>query len=129
MLAYKPQLIFREILPDGDSVQSWHRTLGFLPSFDHPIRSRQHVGRDRQTDLLRGFEIDDQLKLRRLLYREISRLSAFENLVHVSGSAPEQVAIARPVVHEPPVFRIFWPTVYCRESALYREVCNLSSLR
>ena len=36
-------------------------------SFDHFIRSRQHVGRNRQTDLLRGFQIDDELELCRLL--------------------------------------------------------------
>ena len=31
------------------------------------IRPRQHVGRNRQADLLRRFQIDDELELRRLL--------------------------------------------------------------
>jgi hypothetical protein len=31
--------------------------------FDHPIRSGQHVGRNRQTDLLGGLQIDYQLEL------------------------------------------------------------------
>src|SRR6185503_21171718 len=33
---------------------------------DHPIRSRQNIRRDRQSDLLGGFHIDDKFKLRRL---------------------------------------------------------------
>jgi hypothetical protein len=38
-----------------------------LPSFDHPISSSQYIGRNSQTELLGGFEIDHKLKLRRLL--------------------------------------------------------------
>jgi hypothetical protein len=34
-----------------------------LVSFDHPIGPRQHVGRNRQTDLLGGFKIDDEFEL------------------------------------------------------------------
>jgi hypothetical protein len=41
-------------------------------SFDHSIRSRQHIRRNRQADLLGGFEIDDQLELLRLLDRKIA---------------------------------------------------------
>ena len=36
-------------------------------SFDNPVRSRQHIGWNRQADLLGGFQIDHQLELRRLL--------------------------------------------------------------
>src|SRR5437867_11387686 len=35
-------------------------------SLDHFICPRQHVGRNRQAELLRRLQIDDQLKLRRL---------------------------------------------------------------
>jgi hypothetical protein len=35
--------------------------------FDHFVRPRQHIWRNRQADLLRRLEIDHQLKLRRLL--------------------------------------------------------------
>ena len=51
----------------------------FLP--DHPVRPRQHIGRNRQTDLLRGFQIDRQLELRRLLDWQVGWFRAFENLV------------------------------------------------
>ena len=36
---------------------------------DHFIRPHQHVRRNRQADLLGGFQIDDELELRRLLDR------------------------------------------------------------
>jgi hypothetical protein len=54
-------------------------------SLNHLIRSRQNVGRYRQTDLLGGFEIDDELKLCRLFDGEIRWLGAFQNLVHVGS--------------------------------------------
>src|SRR5262245_12340970 len=38
-----------------------------LFSLDHLIRTCQHVRRNRQTDLLRCFQIDDELELHRLL--------------------------------------------------------------
>jgi hypothetical protein len=42
-------------------------------SFDHLIRSHQYIRRNCQTNLLGGFEIDDELELRRLLDRKVSR--------------------------------------------------------
>src|SRR5262249_3558581 len=50
-------------------------TADCLLSLDHLIRSRQHVRRNRQADLLGCFEIDDELELRRLLDWQVSRLS------------------------------------------------------
>ena len=67
---------------------------------DHLIRSRQHIGRDRQTNLLGRFEIDDQLELFRLLDREVRRFGAFQNLVHVDSSAFETLSIAVGIGHE-----------------------------
>ena len=52
---------------------------------DHPIRSYQHIRRNRQTDLLRGLQIDDEFKLHRLLDWKVCGLSAFEDLVNISG--------------------------------------------
>lgn len=48
--------------------------------FDHPIRSYQHVGRNAHTDLLGRFEIDDELKLRRLFYGQVGRLCRWHRL-------------------------------------------------
>ena len=55
------------------------------PLLNDFIRSRHHVGRNRQADLLCRFEINDEFKLRRLLHRQISRLGTFQDLVHVDG--------------------------------------------
>jgi len=44
---------------------------------DHSVRPRQHSRRNHEADLFRRFQIDDQLKLLRLLYREVSRFGAF----------------------------------------------------
>jgi hypothetical protein len=75
--------------------------LRFLSSFDHSVRSRQHIRRDRQADLLGSLEIDHQLEFRGLLYRQIGRLGAFENFVHVDSYAPVAVCEVRPLGHEP----------------------------
>ena len=39
--------------------------------------------RNRQANLLGGFEIDHQLELRRLLHRQIGRLGSLQDFVHV----------------------------------------------
>jgi hypothetical protein len=62
---------------------------------NHLIRPRQHVRRDRQADLLGGFQIDDQLELRRLLDGNVSRLGAMQNPIHVICSTTEDFSIAR----------------------------------
>jgi hypothetical protein len=46
-------------------------------SSDHSVRSRQHVRRNREAELLRRFQVDDQFKFRRLFDREIGGLSTF----------------------------------------------------
>src|SRR5262249_8015950 len=58
-------------------------------SFDHPIRPRQHVGWDREADLLGGFQIDDKLKLRRSLNRQVTGLGTFKYFVHKVCAAPK----------------------------------------
>jgi len=56
-----------------------------LSSFDYSIRSRKHVRRNGETDLLGSFEIDDQLEFGWLFHREISWFSTLNNLVCVYG--------------------------------------------
>ena len=69
---------------------------------DHLIRPRQHIGRDRQTDLFSRFQVDDQLKLRRLLHRQISRLGTFQDFVDVRGSAAGIESESGPYDMRPP---------------------------
>jgi hypothetical protein len=54
---------------------------------NHSIRSRRHIRRDRQADLLRCFKVYDELEPRRLLDGDVRGLGAFENLVHLDGGA------------------------------------------
>jgi hypothetical protein len=60
-----------------DFIQLLAAQLGFLPSLDHSIRSIQHRLRNRETDLLRCFQIDHQLELLRLLHGKVGGLGAF----------------------------------------------------
>jgi hypothetical protein len=75
--------------------------LGFLPSLDQPTRPDEHLRRNCHADLLRCLEIDHQLKLRRLLHRQIGGLGSLQDSVHVICDAPVAVREVRPVGHEP----------------------------
>src|SRR5882724_2583314 len=79
---------------------------------DHPIRPRQHVRRNRQADLLGGFQIDDQLELLWLLHWEISGLGALEDFVHIRSRAPERVVRVCCIAHKPTSFDKFWRIIY-----------------
>jgi hypothetical protein len=57
--------------------------------FDDFVRLRQYVRWNRQADLLRRFEVDDEVKLLRLLDGQIRGLPTLENLVYVCGCASE----------------------------------------
>ena len=49
-----------------------------LALFNHLICPLKHAAWNCQTDLSCRFQVDDELKLRRLLHRKISQLGAFE---------------------------------------------------
>src|SRR5205823_12399705 len=69
-------------------------------SSDHLVRAVQHRLRNRQPDLSRRLQVDHKLKLRRLLHRQISRLGAFQDLVHVNSRALMEVSVVLTVGHE-----------------------------
>src|SRR6185295_11499268 len=107
--------------------------MGFAPTFlltadswqllsNHFVRPNQHVRRDRQSDLLRSLEIDDEFKLGRLLDREIRGLCAFENFVYIGGGAAVEFGQVHAVVHETPGFHMFSPTIYHWEPVPYRQL-------
>src|SRR5262245_6796287 len=100
-----------------------------LFSLDHLIRSHQHVCRNCKSDQLRRFQIVDELELGWLLDREIGRLGSFEDLIHVGGSAAEQISPGHAVGHKPTGFHKFRHVVYSREPVLYHEFNNLWSMR
>src|ERR1043166_6114928 len=49
------------------------------------IRPLEQVEWNCETNLFGRFEVDDELKLRRLLHRQVSGLRSLENLVNVLG--------------------------------------------
>jgi hypothetical protein len=54
---------------------------------DHLVGAGQQRGWDGEAERLDRFHIDDQFELCRLLYREISRLGASEDLIDVYSSS------------------------------------------
>jgi hypothetical protein len=58
-------------------------------SFDHLVGANQKRGRHSEAKCFGGLEIDDQLKLRGLLDRQISMVRTLQYLVDVCGGAPE----------------------------------------
>src|SRR5262249_2654091 len=55
--------------------------------FDHFIRPRQHIRRNRHANLFCRFKIDRHLKLHRCFHGQVRRLRPLENLVHVGRGA------------------------------------------
>ena len=51
------------------------------PLLNDFIRSCQHIRRDRQADLLGGFQIDNKLELGRLFDRYVGWLTSFQDAV------------------------------------------------
>src|SRR5919108_889603 len=88
------------------------------------VRSRQHVRRNREPDLLRGFEIDHQLKFRRPLDREFARFGSPQNPVNVSRGAAIHLRQTYAVRHEPTcISPCRWRiSVYCRQPLLIYKV-------
>src|SRR5215472_1506448 len=67
---------------------------------DHLIRPQEERLRDRQSEGLGGLEVDDELELGGLLYREVAGLRPLQNLVHVCRSAPIDVSPKWSIGHE-----------------------------
>jgi len=64
-------------------------TLYPLPNYS--IRSRQHVRRNCEADLLSGWQVNYEFKLRGLFHGQVRGLGAFEDFIYVSSGASEQV--------------------------------------
>src|SRR4030095_14785538 len=90
----------------GDSPKTpvWHVDAArgpSTPSFDHLVSAQQDPSRQLDSNRFGGLEVDDELKFRRLLDRQIASLRTFENFGYViSGPAIHQHEID-PVRHQP----------------------------
>ena len=59
--------------------------------FDHLIRPQQNRWGYGKTERLGGLAVHDHLELGRELYREIARLLAAQNAIHIGGGATKGV--------------------------------------
>ena len=82
-------------------------------SLDHPIRPCQHIWWNHEADLLGRFQVDDQLKLYRLLDGKVGRFCALQNFVDVSSGPAEQLWEARAVRHKPTGFDVLREAIHC----------------
>src|ERR1035437_5353388 len=58
---------------------------------DHLVGAGKQCSGDGEAKRLGGLEIDDQLKLRRKLHRQIRRLRALEDAIDIRRRTPEQI--------------------------------------
>src|SRR6266849_2717513 len=72
---------------------------------DHLVRKDEQVWRQRQAEGLGRLEVDDELKLRGLLHRQLPGLGALQDLVDVRGDALIDVCKHRAVRQQPPCTR------------------------
>src|SRR5438132_7793742 len=98
-------------------------------SLDDLVRSRQHIGRNLETDLLRGLEVDDQLKLHRLLDWKIGGPGALENFIDVAGGSPEQIGEASAIRNEATSVHGLSIIEHRRQAVLYPKIAEPASLR
>src|SRR6266536_794345 len=75
--------------------------------FDHLIGPPEQRRRDRKAEGLGGFEVDDQLELRGLLDRQVTRLGALENFLDVDGGTAEEVRDVSGIAEQAPRFHEF----------------------
>src|SRR5450631_2358803 len=76
------------------------------PSLNHFVGAQQYRLRNREAERLRCLEVDDKVELGRLLDRQVGRIGALENLVHIASGATEKVSKVRSIGHQAPEFHL-----------------------
>src|SRR5215831_2531858 len=86
-----------------DQTAVWHSDAArgpSTPSFDHLVGAGEQRWRNIEADCLGRDQIDDKIIIGRLLDRQIARLGAVQDLVHVLGGTAEKRVEIRPIRHE-----------------------------
>src|SRR5262245_66684602 len=76
-----------------DSCTATSERIGWL--FNHLVGTDEQCGREGDAQRPGGLEVEDEIELRRLLYRKLARLRALQDLVHIVRRALKQVVIIR----------------------------------
>src|SRR5437867_1154937 len=95
---------------------------------DHLIRLEEDRRRNGEPQGLSGFEVNDQLELRGLLYGQVGGLGPLEDLVHQHGATLQPFPLGRPIGEQAASFRLLLSYPDHRQSVLEREVCDLPSI-
>src|SRR5262249_3918675 len=90
----KPRPYRCPVCPPKRALQTRPRHVRFVPEadisrwlFDHLVSAGEQCGRYGEAKCPGSLEIDHQLVLRRCLHRQVCRLLAFKDAVHVAGRA------------------------------------------
>src|SRR5262245_29142857 len=98
-------------------------TPDYLPYYS--VRPRQHIRRYCQPNLFGGFQIHNELKFLRLLYRDVGGFSALQDLIYHRRNTLEGFASVPAVGHQSAVLDIITSTIDSRQSMLGRELDDL----
>ena len=94
-----------------------HAPLQIISLFDHLVGGGKQRLRNAQAEGFGGLWVDDEIEFGRLLYGQVGRLIAFENLAHIDADLAQRVRETDVVAHDykfafresPPAFP-FLPT-------------------
>src|SRR6266498_309202 len=90
------------------------------PSLNHVVRALQQRLRHGDAERLCGLQVDHQLELGWLLYRDIGGLRALENLVDLRCQARPLLTRRWTVGQESPLLRKAFPRTNCWYATVYR---------
>ena len=95
------------------------------PLLDDFVRSRQHIRRNREPQIVSGLEVDDQIVSYRLIDGQVGGIGTLQNLVHIVGCAAGQVCYIYRKAHQPTCLDEVGSVVHRWQPVLSREVDNL----